>query len=252
MVTQDLFCPELHVVAPLGESAARAYVVTNHYSASYPAATHRFGLWRDTRLVGAAVFGVPTSVRTLLNVFPDCEPYNESVVLSRLVLDDEVASNGESWFLSKVFRLAAEVGVRGVVSFADPVPRRVNGHLLFPGHVGAIYQATNATYTGRSAPRTLTILPTGQLLHDRAKSKIRQQEHGHEAVERRLVALGASAPRAGQNPSEWLSCALEEIGAAVIRHGGNYRYAWAIGNRSQRRHTRIALPSLSYPKTIDA
>ncbi len=44
-------------------------------------------------------------------------PYTESLVCSRFVLLDECPGNSESWFLA---RLLAR-GVRGVVSFADPV-----------------------------------------------------------------------------------------------------------------------------------
>jgi hypothetical protein len=53
------------------------------------------------------------------NVFPDLQPYHESLVLSRFVLVDAVPANGESWFLGQVFAAAAREGLRGVVSFAD-------------------------------------------------------------------------------------------------------------------------------------
>ncbi len=39
-----------------------------------PAALGRYGLWLRYQLVGVAVLAVPTSARTLTNVFPDCEP----------------------------------------------------------------------------------------------------------------------------------------------------------------------------------
>lgn len=242
--------PELYTVAPLAEPAARAYIVANHYSGSYPAALQRYGLWRGGgRLVGVAVLGVPTSVATLTRVFPDLEPYSESAVLSRFVLADAVPANGESWFLARVFAQAAEAGMRGIVSFADPVPRRIGGRLVFPGHVGTIYQAANAVFTGRTTPRKLTLLPTGQVLNDRAKSKVRQQESGHDSIERRLIALGARIPRAGQHPGTWLAQALDDIGAVVVAHAGNYRYAWAIGTRAQRRGTCIAYcDPRPYPK----
>ena len=169
-------------------------------------------------------------------------------MLSRFVLADDVPANGESWFLARVFAQAAATGIRGVVSFADPVPRRVGGRLLFPGHVGHIYQAVGGVFTGRSTPRTMTLLPTGEILNERSKSKVRARERGHEAVERRLVALGASPPRAGQRPAAWLAQALDDIGAVPLIHGGQYRYAWAIGNRAERREVRIALPAQPYPK----
>jgi hypothetical protein len=50
--------------------------------------------------------------------------------------------------------MAGQQGVRGVVSFSDPVPRRTAaGDLVFPGHIGTIYQASNAGYLGRTTPR---------------------------------------------------------------------------------------------------
>ncbi len=97
------------------------------------------------------------------------EPYTESLDLGRLVLDDEIASNGETWFLARVFRLAQRAGVRGVVSFSDPVPRaRADGTSLTPGHVGTIYQAGGAVYTGRGTRRSLVMLPDGCVLSARA------------------------------------------------------------------------------------
>lgn len=138
---EPAFRPQRYAVVPLSETAARAYVVANHYSGSYPAALQRYGLWDGGRLVGVAVLGVPTSARVLTNVLPTCAPYRESALLSRFVLADDVPANGETWFLARVFAQAAETGMRGIVSFADPVPRRVDGRLLFPGHVGTIYQA---------------------------------------------------------------------------------------------------------------
>ncbi|MFD0622172.1 hypothetical protein ACFQ2K_06025 [Streptomyces sanglieri] len=51
-------------------------------------------------------------------------PYDESVELARLVVADSVPANGETFCASRALRLAAESGVRGIGSFADPVPRR--------------------------------------------------------------------------------------------------------------------------------
>jgi hypothetical protein len=173
-------------------------------------------------------------------------------VLAQFVLADEVAANGESWFLARVFHEAAATGLRGLLSFADRVPRRVGDAVVFPGHIGTIYQATNAVFTGRSTPRLLTLLPNGEVLNERAKSKVRARERGHEAVERRLCALGANPPRAGQGGRDWLAQALDDIGALGLRHGGNYRYAWAIGDRARRRRTVIVTAALPYPKRVDA
>lgn len=248
----------------LSGADAKAFVCTNHYSASYPAAVHRFGLYdtdraamdaagTDTpRLVGVAVLGVPVQAKVLTNVFPDLECFRESLELSRFVLLDDCPGNTESYFLGGVWRLAAERDVRGVVSFSDPMPRTTGDGTVICGHVGTIYQATNAQYCGRATPRTLRVLPDGTVLNDRALAKVTAQDQGHDYVEARLVAHGARAPRAGADMRAWLKDALDDAGVRRVRHRGNFRYAFTIGSRSQRRATRIALPAQPYPKHADA
>jgi hypothetical protein len=71
--------------------------------------------------------------------------------------------------LGQLCRLAAQTGVRGLVMFSDPLPRtHADGTVVMPGHIGTIYQATNAVYTGRATPRTLTLLPNATVFSDRA------------------------------------------------------------------------------------
>jgi hypothetical protein len=241
-------------VAPIAESDAKRFVVEHHYSASYPASRLRYGLidTKSDRLMGVCVLGVPMQARVLTGVFPDLEPYVQSLELSRLVLLDDpiVGANAESWMVSRVFRLAAATGLRGVVSFSDPQPRRRrDGSSVLPGHVGFVYQALGASYLGRSTSRVLTILSDGTVYSDRSMAKVRSGERGHEYAERQLVAHGATPRDAGGNPSEWLTRALSEIGARKIHHGGNHRYAWSIGHKGER--TRIEPEKLAYPKSID-
>jgi hypothetical protein len=138
-----------------------------------------------------------------------------------------------------------------VVSFADPVPRVIGGRILFPGHVGTIYQASNAVLTGRSTPRYVTVLPDGASLSDRAMQKVRAQEVGHSYVERRLLALGARPLRAGADPARWLVDALDDVHAVRLRHRGCLRYAM-LTSRAARRHVRMRLPSRQYGKPMHA
>ena len=59
--------------------------------------------------------------------------------------------------------------------FSDPLPRtRADGTVVMPGHLGTIYQAANAVYTGRGTPRTLTLLPDGTVFSDGAGSPTRR------------------------------------------------------------------------------
>lgn len=169
-----------------------------------------------------------------------------------MVLADEVPGNAESWFLARVFEAAAERGLRGVLAFADPVPRHTTGRILFPGHTGHVYAAANAAYLGRATARILTVLPSGVVLSARSAQKVRAGERGHAHVERQLVQLGATPRRASADPAAWLTDALNEIGASRIRHGGNHRYAFRLGRTARlRARVRLALKPLPRPVAID-
>ncbi|MEU0949847.1 hypothetical protein ABZ379_45405 [Streptomyces canus] len=240
------------------EETAKGFVLTHHYSGSYPAAIAQFGLYDhadgERRLCGVAVFGVPVSTAVLTKPLPELRPYTESVEASRFVLLDECPANSESWFLANCLNRLLARGVRGVVSFADPVPRRTaSGVLVMPGHVGTIYAATNAEYAGRATARTVKLLPDGTVFHDRTAQKIRRQEQGHHYAEAQLVTLGAPVLRAGCDPAVWLRQALVAVGARNVRHRGAHRYVWRLGRtRREREQIKLGLPALRpYPKMTD-
>lgn len=250
------FEPDRYGVAEIGKSEAQAFVRRHHYSATFPASKFCFGLWdlaATPRLVGALVLGIAMHNRVLTNPFPHLEPHVESLEVSRLVLLDEVPANGETWFAARCFHAAAELGVRGVVAFSDPMERweyHDGGRRVFkPGHVGIIYQAGNFSYLGRATPRTLTLLPDGTVLTARAQAKVTSSERGAQGVIARLVALSAPEPEPAQNPADWLHMALRVVGAQTRRHPGNHRYALRIGRtRAERTRTVIAVPARPYPK----
>jgi hypothetical protein len=247
-----LFQPKGWSVAAIaGDTTAKAFVEGRHYSGSYVAAVHRYGLFDPANaLMGVAVLSSPSNKLVLTNVFPELRPYRESLELGRFVLTPEVAYNGESWFLTRAFRLAAKSGVAGVVSHSDPVPRyTAEGRLVKPGHQGIIYQATNAAYLGMTARTTDVLLPGGTVLGERTVQKIRGQERGHEYAERRLIELGARPRRAGERPADWLARALEDVGARRVRRPGKHRYAFCLGaTRAARQDVRIGLCLSPYPK----
>jgi hypothetical protein len=256
------FDPARYGVAAIADDRTpKTFVQAHHYSGTFPAAKHRFGLYDlaggEPDLAGVAVLSVPASRRVLTGVFPGLEAYEQSLELGRFVLLDQVAANGESWFLGQAFRLAAAEGVRGVVSFSDPLPRWADDgedepRLVMPGHVGTIYQASNATYTGRGTARTLTLLRDGTVFSARAAQKVRDQGKGHDYAEQLLIARGATPMRAGERPAAWLARALEEAGARKVRHRGNHRYAFRIGpNRTLRSAVEINPDPQPYPKTVD-
>ena len=240
-------------VAPVAEVPARAFVEAHHYSGSWPSPRLRYGLYQGEALVGVAVFSVPMQQKVLTIPFPTLTPMWESLELGRFVLLDTVPANGESWFLARCFELARKEEVRGIVSFSDPFPRTTaDGIVVFPGHVGWIYQASNAIRAGRSTRRTLTLLPDGTVLSDRAQQKVRRQEEGYEGTERRLRDYGASPRRDSEGGAAYLKRSLVEIGARKVSHPGNFRYLFRLGSAREKRAIELGLPSDPYPKTLEA
>lgn len=225
-------------VTPIDERTAKGFVVRHHYSGTYPAARLRFGLFRRDVLVGALVFSHPIR-ESVLDGLPG--ERLERAELGRVVLLDDVPANGESWFLARAFELARDAGLVSVLSLSDPVARTdAGGAIVFPGHIGTIYQATNASYLGRASMRTLRLLPDGRVLSARAIAKLRAGERGWRYAAEQLRAIGAPAlePRDSR-----LLDVLRRF-TRTLRHAGNHRYAFGLDRRA-RRHLPASLP---YPK----
>lgn len=232
-------------VGVIDRAGAKAFVIAHHYAKSFPAARFNYGLFKAGRLMGVATFSHPCNDSVLTSVFPGTA--TDSTELGRFVLLDEVPGNGETWFLSRSFKLLAREGIRGVVSFSDPVPRAsVDGAIVLPGHVGTIYQAHNGVYLGRGKARTLRLLPDGTVMSDRAISKIRARERGFRYSAAILEAHGADALERDEDPRSWLGTWLPQL-TRRLAHPGNHKYAWPLGAGG-----RNGLPpSAPYPKTLD-
>lgn len=243
-------------VAPIdgkgSDNIAKAFVQQHHYSGSYPAARERVGLYRSSKLVGVAVFSHPAS-EAVLEPLP-CDRL-EGVELGRFVLLDDVPGNGESWFLARSLEILKARGYRALLSHSDPLPRRTNaGELVLPGHVGIIYQATNAVYAGRSGAELHVLKPDGTILSPRSMTKIRRWERGAQGAVDELVEIGATPPTASDLATRdgrraWM---WREIFATCRRmpHAGNHRYLWAIDKKLRKDVAKLATGE-SYPKKLD-
>lgn len=226
--------PRRYEVAPLaGDAVARAFICQHHYSGAYVAPRRRFGLYRGEQLVGVAVFSVPAGPEVLA-ILPDPEA---SAHLGRFVLLDDVPANGETFFLARCFEQLRREGFSGALAFSDDIPRStLAGDRVFRGHLGTIYQAHNAVYTGRGAPRTLRLLPSGQVFSDRAAQKIRKRDEGWRYAVQQLVDAGAVPLADDEDARAWLRMWQRRVTRA-LRHPGCHRYIWPLD-----RATRLAIP----------
>lgn len=238
------------VAAIPDDTTAERFVVTHHYTHSYVAALLRFGLYERAALVGVVVLSGGTNRLTLENPLPDLDAYRESAELGRLVLLDRVPANAESYFVARAFELAAAEGLRGVISFSDPLPRTtLDGEIVMPGHVGIVYQALSAAYLGRGTPRSLWETPEGTVIDARSQQKVRAREAGYPEVVAELVRFGARPLEAGEDSRAWLRRAKADARIRVVRHPGNHRYGWRLGARRSR--WTFGLPvQPQYPKAV--
>ena len=151
--------------------------------------------------------------------------------------------NGESFFVARCFAALRREGVSGALAFSDPTERVDEvGRTVKRGHLGYVYQATNAAYLGRSKARTLRLLPDGTVYSERAASKLRAGDSRWRSAAAPLVRHGAPTPSAGFL-REWLEEWLPKL-TRPMPHPGNFKYAWAL-NRAVR------LPAgLPYPKEL--
>lgn len=238
---REYFNPRNFEIETINERTAKDFVLTFHYSSSFPSSRRRFGLFEKGNLVGVAVFSHPMSEKTITNVF-GCEKASDGLELGRLVLLDAVLSNAESWFVAECHRRLRKEGFVGVVSFSDDMPRfALDGKVTHLGHLGTVYQSLNASYLQRSASVKLHLLPDGTTFSARAISKIRGGEVGWEYASRILEGFGADiCPSDAENRKFWLKCWLMKL-TRRVRHPGNLKYAWSFSQK-------IKLNSLPYPK----
>lgn len=192
---------------------AKEYIHKHHYShGSHNGPSPCIGLFEEDKLIGALMFATPCSENVRSSIFG--KEYKSHVTeLHRLHILDCTPRNTESWFIVRCLRKLKEVKphIWGVVSFADESA----------GHSGMIYQATNATYYGRSSKARFYLDETGRLRHPR---------------------------QAGVNIT---LAKAKEMGWTPTMREGKYRYLYLLGD--DKRHTKflkkeLKIKSLPYIK----
>ena len=210
------FDPSRFGVEPIDTADARTFIENPHYSGTFPVEIASYGLFESkpnahAALVGVAVFSMPVNTPAALTAL--LEPGQAVCDLGRFILNDHVLANAETWFLTRAYRalrqdktLADGRTPRFPVntSYSDPCPRASFDRIIFPGHVGIVYQAKNACYTGRSRARSLCLTRSGAVLSDRALSKLRADDNDGRHVYARLREHGAPALKIGESRACYL------------------------------------------------
>ncbi len=261
-----LFDPKTHYVAPLPQDQANAFVGRNHYlGGGIQAAIFRVGLFsaatpiptlqdsarRVDDLVGVAIFADAESwlIKKWAGGLSNRRAGRPPLKLARLVLTDEVAFNGETWFLGASLKLLKQ-GYRrplahhsqtpwqdrrfsALISLSDPVPHVLPGKkVVMPGHIGRVYQAFNGSYRGRTKPGDELWTPEGTPLSGLTISKIGTERSGKEAAVLYLERATGTKRRKGESLGSFrrraIAKALQSGDLLNISHPGKHVYLWNL------------------------
>lgn len=236
--------PRDYAVEPLRTTEAKCFIEAHHYLATYPASRFAAGLYRksgpaaESELAGVAVFAEP-STSAVITKHTGLEPH-QGTTLARFILLNDVAGNGETFFLSRAIQLLrqAKPAIIGMTSFSDP-----NN-----GHIGQIYQASSARHVAITKPRYGYHI-AGLSIADRTICKIANEESGADGAIRRLVDLGCPPPKSGEALRVWL--ARLQTSGLIERTKRQPLFVYSFGFTKAAKAKLRLLPELPYP-TIHA
>lgn len=129
----------LLIIKQIDKSIAKDLIITNHYSHKWNSAfgKYNFGIFKDEKLMGVAVFGYMQNPRAKIFTCNNKEAY--IIELNRMWIDDELNKNAESILISSSIKLIKQLdkNVCAIQTFAD-------------GRIGCgtIYKASNFKYCG--------------------------------------------------------------------------------------------------------
>lgn len=189
-----------------------------HYTGHKGTALWPFGLYAGPMLVGVVAYNLPTMGACASVLGADL--WSSVLHMGRLVCAEDAPRNVESRLISGSLRALKEhrPETRAVLTYAA----------MSEGHIGYVYQATNALYTGISKP---------------AHYYLDQKQQRRSTKQRE-----------GQNRNGRLSQAKARArGWTVHSEPGKHRYVYLLGTKTERREARalLRLPVLPYPKKED-
>ena len=203
-------------VGPVAAHDVREFAKRYHYTGSADSIAWRWGLWDGPVLHGVVAYNMLTA-NVCRSVF-GAEHADHVWHMSRLILSEESPRNSESRLIGGSLRLIYRQypEVWAVLTYAA---QHVN-------HIGYVYQATNALYTGLAAGGECVYMDADGLQRSRRGLDI--AKHDGASLADRAAARG------------WTRVEVPK----------KHRYVYILGSKTQRRQ-RMALlkyPVLPYPK----
>lgn len=197
-------------VAPVATCDVNEFAKRYHYTQTGGNMPWRWGLWHGPVLHGVVAYNLPT--RTVCESVFGAEHHEHVWHMGRLILSDASPRNSESRLIGGSLR-AIERDYPNVWCILTYAAADV-------GHIGTVYQATNAIYSGTTGVEHYYIDTRGQ----RRSNYVNGARLSKESAINRGWTVHDSLPK--------------------------YRYIYILGSKTQRRQ-RMALlkyPILPYPK----
>lgn len=198
------------VVYPASTEDVREFCRRYHYTHVGNNINWRWGLWHGPTLLGVVAYNLPTR-SVCASVFGEDQLANVWH-MGRLALSDNAPHNSESRLISGSLKAIHRdyPHVWAVLTYAA----------TDAGHIGYVYQATNAVYTGEAGDPSYYI--------DEAGARRGTHLDGHGVTADRAAAMG------------WTKAS----------GGPKHRYVYVLGSKRERRQRLKILryPILPYPK----
>lgn len=203
-------------VAPVSVNDCNEFGNRYHYTGTGGAALWRWGLWNGPVLHGVIAYNLPT--RPVCESVFGAEHFDKVWHMGRLILSDKSPRNSESRLIGQSLREIRKnfPQVWAVLTYAA----------TDAGHIGYVYQATNAIYTGHSSVEDYFVDSSGNV-----KNRRNLYEVNDLTIDQRA----------------------EKRGWHRVKGGVKHRYVYILGNKKERktRTNLLKFPQLPYPKVID-
>lgn len=197
-------------VSRVNPSEVEEFCKRYHYIGRAGSALWNWGLWNGMTLLGVVSYNLPTR-NACVSVFGP-EHYDRVWHMGRLVLAEDAPRNSESRLIGQSLRAiqTEHPETWAVLTYAAQSA----------GHVGYVYQATNAIYTGLGG-----------------------DARGFSLVDADGRIYGTTGVNKAQAAAR---------GLTVVPEPRKHRYLYVLGNKTQRRERMklLRLPTLPYPKEV--
>jgi hypothetical protein len=210
---QDVPAVRDMTVGPVSTGDVREFCARYHYTGLGNNVPLRYGLWHGVVLYGVIGYNLPTR-QTCASVFGEAG-IAHVWHMGRLAMADAAPRNSESRLIGGSLRLieGGRPNIWAVLTFAAQSA----------GHVGYVYQATNALYTGTGGDSSYLLDESGNRRGTKQGTRVTIAE-------------------------------IERRGWTAVREPPKHRYVYILGNRTERRQRMrmLRLPVLPYPKSVAA